>query len=114
MLILLKKLKSRLDSPTFPLSLRYIPIKTAIMAKNHGKQIKDDAKYEALRKEGMGKTKAARIANTPDSGKKGGKAKTYEERSKAELYEQAKKVGIPGRSKMNKEELIKALRSDKQ
>ncbi|HLS71671.1 MAG TPA: hypothetical protein VK027_08410 [Chitinophagaceae bacterium] len=40
------------------------------MAKDHGKQIKDDAKYEALRKEGMGKTKAARIANTPNSGKK--------------------------------------------
>lgn len=84
------------------------------MAKDHGKQIKDDEKYEALRREGMSKTKAARIANTPDSGQKGGKAKKYEERSKVELYEQAKKVGIPGRSKMSKEELIKALRSDKQ
>jgi len=84
------------------------------MAKDHGKQIKDDAKYEALRKEGMGKTKAARIANTPNSGKKGGKATKYEERTKEELYEQAKKVGISGRSKMSKAELIKALRSDKQ
>jgi len=84
------------------------------MAKDHGKQIKDDAKYEALRKEGMGKTKAARIANTPNSGKKGGKATKYEEHTKEELYEQAKKVGISGRSKMSKAELIKALRSDKQ
>lgn len=84
------------------------------MAKDHRKQIKDDAKYEALRREGMGKTKAARIANTPNSGKKGGKATKYEERTKEELYEQAKKVGISGRSKMSKAELIKALRSDKQ
>lgn len=80
------------------------------MAKDHGKQIKDDEKYEALRREGMSKTKAARIANTKDSGKKGGKAEKYEERTKEELYEQAKKVGISGRSKMSKEELIKALR----
>lgn len=84
------------------------------MAKDHGKQIKDDQKYEALRREGMSKTKAARIANTPDSGHKGGKAKKYEERTKADLYEQAKKVGISGRSKMSKEELIQALRSDDQ
>lgn len=35
------------------------------MTKNHGKQIKNDAKYEALRKQGASKEKAARIANTP-------------------------------------------------
>lgn len=81
------------------------------MVKDHGKSIKDDAKYEALRKEGMSKTKAARIANTPDSGKKGGKAKKYEDRTKKELYDKAKEVGIDGRSKMSKEELIKALRN---
>lgn len=44
------------------------------MAKDHGKQIKDDEKYEALREKGMSKEKSARIANTPDAGKKGGKA----------------------------------------
>lgn len=81
------------------------------MVKDHGKSIKDDAKYEALRKEGMSKKKAARIANTPDSGKKGGKAKKYEDRTKKELYDKAKEVGIDGRSKMSKEELIKALRN---
>jgi hypothetical protein len=44
------------------------------MAKDHGPQIKDDEQYEALRKKGMSKEKAARIANTPSSkaGKKGG------------------------------------------
>ena len=33
------------------------------MAKDHGAQIKDDAKYEALREKGMSKEKAARISN---------------------------------------------------
>ncbi|WPR73680.1 Rho termination factor N-terminal domain-containing protein [Algoriphagus sp. NG3] len=81
------------------------------MTKNHGAQIKNDEKYEALRKEGMSKTKAARIANTPDSGKKGGSADKYEDRSKQELYNKAKQVGIEGRSKMTKKELISALRN---
>ena len=39
-----------------------------------GNRIKDEDKYEALREKGASKEKAARIANTPDSGKKGGKA----------------------------------------
>ncbi|WP_020569036.1 DUF7218 family protein [Neolewinella persica] len=81
------------------------------MAKNHGPSIKNDEQYEALRDEGMSKEKAARIANTPNAGKKGGKARPYEERTKKDLYEQAKKIGIEGRSKMNKSELIEALRN---
>ncbi len=46
------------------------------MAKNHGPTIQDDRRYEALKKQGMSKQKAARIANTPAStaGKRGGKA----------------------------------------
>ncbi len=75
-------------------------------------RIKDEDKYEALRDKGYSKEKAARIANTPDSGKKGGKAKKYEERSKQELYDEAKKIGIKGRSKMDKKELIHALRNN--
>ncbi|WP_295181557.1 Rho termination factor N-terminal domain-containing protein [uncultured Christiangramia sp.] len=81
------------------------------MSKDHGPSIKNDEQYEKLRKEGMSKEKAARIANTSNSGEKGGKAEKYEERTKEELYEQAKKVGIDGRSDMSKNELIKALRN---
>ena len=81
------------------------------MAKDHGPTIKNDEQYEALREEGMSKQKAARIANTENAGKKGGKAKPYEDRTKDELYNKAKEVGIDGRSKMNKKELIKALRN---
>ena len=82
------------------------------MAKNHGSQIKDDEQYEALRRQGYSKEKSARIANTPrkEAGKKGGKGAKYEDRSKAELYDKAKEVGIEGRSKMDKKELIHALR----
>ena len=81
------------------------------MAKDHGPQIKNDEKYEALREEGMSKEKAARIANTKDSGKKGGSSKKYEDRTWSELYRKAREVGIEGRSRMNKRELIKALRN---
>lgn len=74
--------------------------------------IKNEEQYEALKDKGYSKQKAARIANTQDSGEKGGKAKAYEERTKEELYNKAKEIGIDGRSKMSKSELIKALRNN--
>ncbi len=69
--------------------------------------IKNEEQYEALRDQGASKEKAARIANSEDTG--GGEK--YENRSKEELYEQAKKIGIEGRSDMTKDELIEALRN---
>jgi len=44
------------------------------MAKDHGKSVKDDKQYEGLREKGMSKERAAKIANTPDASKKGGKS----------------------------------------
>lgn len=82
------------------------------MAKNHGPQIKDDEQYEALRDEGYSKEKSARIANSKGAEKRGGKAKQYEDRTKKSLYDEAKKVGIEGRSKMSKSELAEALRNN--
>jgi hypothetical protein len=85
------------------------------MAKSHGSQVKDDEQYEAMRDKGMSKNKAARIANSNarsgssnQASKKGGKSAKYEDKTKKELQEQAAKVGIDGRSKMDKGELISA------
>jgi hypothetical protein len=81
--------------------------------KDHGPQIKDDEQYEALRRKGMSKEKAARIANTPreQAAKRGGRSPKYEDWTKEDLYDKAKQVGIEGRSGMNKDELINALRN---
>jgi hypothetical protein len=43
------------------------------MAKDHGPSVKDDKQYEGLRKKGMSKERAAKIANTPGASKKGGR-----------------------------------------
>ncbi|MFC5951118.1 Rho termination factor N-terminal domain-containing protein [Pseudonocardia lutea] len=78
--------------------------------------IKDEKTYEELRDRGESKEKAARIANASAAeGKKkvsarGGRSGSYEDMTKDELYERAKKVGIEGRSNMSKDELVKALR----
>lgn len=79
--------------------------------------IKDEKVYEAIRREGGSKEKAARIANASAAqgrskvAKRGGKAGDYEDQSKEQLLKQARKVGIKGRSKMKKKELISALRN---
>jgi hypothetical protein len=82
------------------------------MARKHG-NVKDSKRYEAMRREGISKNMAARIANSPalSTGRKGGKSKAYEDWSRNDLMVQARKVGIAGRSKMDKSELIKALRN---
>ncbi|MBD0355447.1 MAG: Rho termination factor N-terminal domain-containing protein, partial [Rubrobacteraceae bacterium] len=43
--------------------------------------------------------------------RRGGKSGSYEQWSKKDLQERAKEIGIEGRSKMNKGELIDALRN---
>ncbi len=46
------------------------------MAKDHGSSVKNDKQYEGLRKKGMSKERAAKIANTPGASRKGGKQPT--------------------------------------
>jgi hypothetical protein len=86
------------------------------MTKDHGTQIKDDAKYEALRQKGMSKEKAARISNAQANpnmhpSEKGGKQPSYEEWTKDQLYGRAKEIGLKVKSSMRKAELIDALRN---
>jgi hypothetical protein len=81
--------------------------------KSHGPSVKDDEQYEALRRQGESKEKAARIANSPRSStaKKGGRSGSYEDWSADDLRKRAAEIGIEGRSKMNKGELVNALRN---
>jgi hypothetical protein len=55
----------------------------------------------------LGKQGAAARARGGTAGRK------LEDRTREQLYEQAKKKGIPGRSKMGKWELIEALRKSR-
>jgi coenzyme F420-reducing hydrogenase alpha subunit len=81
-----------------------------------GPSIKDPEMYEALRNEGNSKQKAARISNAAaetsrhDVGSKGGKAEDLDDRTKDELMDRARELGISGRSSMSKSELIEAIR----
>jgi len=81
--------------------------------KSHGPSVKDPEQYEALRKKGESKEKAARIANTSrrSASKKGGQSGSYEDWSKEDLTKRAAEIGIEGRSKMSKGDLVKALRN---
>ncbi len=80
---------------------------------DHGKQIKDDEQYEALRDEGMSKEKAARIANTgrETAGERGGESPPYQDWTADQLEDRARDLGIEGHSQMNKDQLIDALRN---
>lgn len=86
-------------------------------SKKPGPSIKRPEQYEALRDQGMSKEKAARISNAAARdgattvARRGGKGGDYEDRTKDELYGKAKQVGIEGRSRMSKSELIDALRN---
>lgn len=85
------------------------------MTKDHGSSVKNDEVYESLREDGASKEKAARIANAQASddmnpGRNGGQHPAYEDWTKDDLYDQAQRVGIEGRSDMTKDELIAALR----
>ena len=78
-----------------------------------GPSVKDPEQYEALRRKGASKEKAARIANTSrhSAAKRGGQSGSYDDWSKDKLQKRAAEIGIEGRSKMSKGELVDALRN---
>ena len=79
--------------------------------------IKDEKTYKRLREQGESKEKAARIANQSAKqgrstvGRRGGKSGSYDDWNVDDLRKKAAQVGIDGRSKMNKGQLVKALRN---
>jgi hypothetical protein len=79
--------------------------------------VKDKALYKRLRDLGVSVKESARVANiSPGTSRKkasqhGGAATSYADWKVPELQRRAKKVGIKGRSTMNKKQLIKALRA---
>lgn len=85
--------------------------------KDHGPSVKDGRLYEKLRDEGESKEKAARVANAAakegrsEVSRRGGRSGSYEDMPVDELRKRAAKVGIEGRSKMNKGDLVDALRN---
>jgi general stress protein YciG len=88
------------------------------MPKNEpGPSVKDPEVYEALRREGASKEKAARIANAAaregrhEVAERGAQSSPYEEWTVDDLHERAKEIGIKGYSDKRKEELIEALRN---
>ncbi|MBB4616969.1 Rho termination factor N-terminal domain-containing protein [Sphingomonas abaci] len=80
------------------------------MARDHGPQIKDDALFEALVAQGNSTEKAARIANAKARGSLSHNSVHLEDRTKPALLEQARRIGIAGRSRMTKAELVAAIR----
>jgi len=81
------------------------------MARSHGPQIKDPKTYEALLEDGASREKAARIVNAKAAGTLDGRGERLEDRSKADLYAEAKRIAIAGRGGMTKAALIDAIRS---
>lgn len=85
--------------------------------KDPGPSVKDPELYEELRDDGASKEKAARIANAAakegrsEVGRKGGEHGSYEDWTVEDLQDRARELEIDGRSKMDKAELIDALRN---
>lgn len=72
-------------------------------------QASTTSQYHGLLKEGYSKIETARVTDTRDTDLKDEKIKPYNEWTKEELYQEAIKAGVPGRSYMNKKSLIKSL-----
>lgn len=79
--------------------------------------VKDEEVYDALREDGASKEKAARIANASantsrsEVGRRGGEADSYDDWTVDDLRQRARELDIEGRSSMNKNDLIEALRN---
>lgn len=79
--------------------------------------IKNEELYRELRRDGDSKEKAARISNaaaargTSTVGRKGGKARSYDDWTVPQLKKRAKELGLSGYSSLTKDKLITQLRN---
>lgn len=86
------------------------------MPRKRTPQLKDPELYEELREDGASKEKAARISNAAARdghsavGRRGGEAGSYDDWTVEQLRRRARELGIRGRSRKRKAELIEALR----
>ncbi|WP_394774235.1 Rho termination factor [Flavobacterium sp.] len=74
-------------------------------------KIQNEEQYNSLLKKGYSHEKAVGLANASQTDQKGGNSKPYNEWTKEELYQEARRVGIQGRSYMSKKNLIQSLRN---
>lgn len=81
------------------------------MTRDHGPQIKDDELYEELRAKGASKQKAARIANAKAAGTLDHRGMRLDDRSRQDLMDEARTIGVKGRSRMTKAQLVDAIRN---
>src|SRR5262245_807240 len=86
--------------PIRPLPRRPRTEEAAMPGRDHGPSVKDSEQYEALRRQGASKEKAARISNESASssrgtvGRRGGRAEDLEDRTVDELRRRARDLGI--------------------
>jgi hypothetical protein len=89
-----------------------------MVTKKAGTGVKNKSLYKRLRNLGVSAKESARVSNmnvkTPSkkTSQRSGSAKSYADWTVTELRRRAKKVGITGRSTMNKKQLVKALRAN--
>lgn len=70
------------------------------------------SEYRGLLKEGYNNDESEQVFNKKGSDTRAEKTKPYEEWTKEELYQEAIKAGIPGRSYMSKKNLIYSLKKN--
>lgn len=79
-----------------------------------GRNERNEKLHDSLKDQGMDPEEARGIANTPDAGQPAEDAHVYENMSMEDLYEEAKKSGIDGYYDMRRNDIVMALKQDRE